>query len=147
LRVSSSRGAAPLEQPAELPGVGGDAAHALHAVEHQALRSEQGPYRTADGEGDLPGLHFVAVGFEGVEHDPLVECGKNLPGKRTAGEHPGRLYQEPGPTPELCRDGGQAGVVAIAHVFFHGLPDETPEVEVGYVGWAHTLIAGRPPGG
>ena len=57
-------------------GLGGDAAHALHNVEYEALGSKNGASGTFDVKGDVAGLNGISV----VEFQIQPECRIDLCG-------------------------------------------------------------------
>ena len=73
---------------------GGNAAHALHHVEHQAFGLEQGTHFAGDNHGHVAGLHVGAVGHEHFHLHGGVETVEYLFGYLHACKHTRLLDEE-----------------------------------------------------
>ncbi len=97
-------------------GLSGDAAHALHDVEHDALCLQQRAHGALDLEGHVAGLDMGAV----LDIDGHLELGIELlehpAGHLDTCEHALLLDDEALHAALVGRNGAESGVVAVAHV-------------------------------
>jgi hypothetical protein len=115
------------------PGQRGDAAHALHPVEHQPLGGEDGAGGAGHEKGFVAGAHHRTVVQAHVQLQARVHAFEQRAGQGHAGQDAGLLDQQPGPAFGRRRDRGQGAVVPVAHVFFERQLDQAPDLRVQVV--------------
>ena len=95
---------------------GGDAAHALHDVQHETLGLEQGAHLARNHHGDIAGLHASAVGQEFFHLQFGVETAKNLTSSTHAGEHAFFFDEKMALSDSVFGNTAKGGVVSVTNV-------------------------------
>ena len=103
----------------------GDAAHALHDVEHQTLRLQQRAHLARDDEGHVARLDMGAVMDEDLHLERRVEAVEHLAGNLHAREHALLLDEELALAHRLLGDAAKGGVVAVANILGKGQIDQS----------------------
>lgn len=100
-----------------LAGHGGNAAHALHDVQHQTLRLQQRLYLAFHNHGHIAGFHGRTVINKHLHLHFRVETVEHLLGNLDTGQYTRFLYQQFGLTHCRGRNARKGGMVSIAYVF------------------------------
>ena len=106
-------------------GHGGDAAHALHDVEHEAFGLQEGAHLSRDEHGNIAGLDGGAVGEQYLHPERGVETVEHFLGNAHAGKYSFFLDEQLGSSLCIFGDAAEGGVVAVADVLGEGEVDET----------------------
>ncbi len=97
-------------------GLSGDAAHALHDVEHHAFCLQEGAHRALDLKGYVAGFHMGAVVDIDRHLQFRVEFLKYFAGNLDSGKYSFLLDNETLHSTLVGGNGAQGGVVAVAYV-------------------------------
>ena len=112
------------QQGVQVGRVGRNAAHALHAVEHEALGRQDAARGALNGKGDVAVFHSGAIGEQRMELQAGVDFGENEGRQRHTGQNAFAFHQQVGPVAGIGRNGGKGRMVAVAHVLGQGRADE-----------------------
>ena len=102
-------------------GLGGNGAHTLHGVEHQALGLKDGLRAARNVKGDITVGHRGAVLYKNFNTKVWVYISEYLLRKGNAREYTGVLNQQLGAAGGGCGYAGEGRVVAGAYVFADGI--------------------------
>src|SRR5690606_13333139 len=112
---------------------GGNAAHALHAVEHQAFRSQNRARRAFYAESDIAAPDGGAIFECDLNQKPEIEMGEYPPGEKDSGKNTILLYQEFGRCRLIRIDRTKRRMVPFTNVFLQSLLNEPIQVFISNV--------------
>ena len=95
---------------------GGDAAHTLHDIEHEALCLQQGAHASADNHGDIALLHAAAVAHQHFHLHLRVETAEHLLGHFHASQDAILLDEQMATAHGILWDAAERGMVAVADI-------------------------------
>ena len=104
---------------------GGNAAHALHDVQHQALRLQQAPHPSRDNHGHVARLHVRPVLDEHLHFHVRIEATEHFLGDFYSGQHAFFLDEQLGFSHGIRRNTAERSVVSIAYVLGKGQINQT----------------------
>ena len=95
----------------------GNAAHALHDVQHQALRLQQRAHTTCDDHGDVALLHTAAIAHQHLHLHLRIETAEHLLGNLHASQDTVLLDEQMRLAHRVLRNTTHGGMVAITYIF------------------------------
>ena len=117
-------GARSLQSLHVLIGHGGNAAHALHDVQHQALSLKQRAHLARDNHGDIALLHPTSVAHQHLHLHRWIEAAEHLLGYLHTSQYAVFLNEKMALTHCIFRNAAEGGVVAVANVLGKRQVDE-----------------------